>query len=273
MTMSLMFLLVSIMPKRFRYFISSVLGAVAFYLYLGLSVESRYYGLMLLLALIVFCFWFGLGIIFEGNIDIKIMTVLMPTLWTLGFGLFSALLPVYWLNFMILSLFFGVILYAMFLTENVFLVAIGYKTVPLYRAAYTVSFIMVLLTSFFLFDSLFSYKFPFWGNMLITMFLGILIFLYQYWAVAIGLSDDGHQKGKWPYILIPALLLVELSGILSFWPVGIFKGSIYLVAAIYIIIGLLQAEIRDRLFRGVVLTYSYIGVAVVLAIIMVTNWG
>jgi hypothetical protein len=268
-----MFLLDLIMPKRLKYFISSVIGALGFYLYLGLLVESRYYGLMLLLALVAFCFWFGLGIIFEGDIDTKIMAVLLPVLWTLGFGMFSVLLPTNWLNLLLLAIFFGSILYVMFLAENVFLVAIGYRTVPLYRAAYTVSLILVLLVSFFIFNSLFSFNLPFWGNMLATIFLGLLIFSYQYWSVAIELPDDGKEKGKWPYILVPTLLLTEFAGVLSFWPVGIFKGSIYLVAVIYAISGLLQAEIRDRLFRGVVLTYSYIGVAVILAVILVTNWG
>lgn len=268
-----MFLPDLIMSKRLKYFISSAVGAVGFYLYLGLLVESRYYGLMLLLALITFCFWFGLGIIFDGNIDTKIMAALLPFLWTLGFGLFAVLLPTNWLNLLFLTIFFGAVLYAMFLAENVFLVAIGYRTVPLYRAAYTVSLILVLLVSFFVFNSLFSFNLPFWGNMLLTVFLGLLIFSYQYWAVAIELPDDGKEKGKWPYILIPTLLLTEFAGVLSFWPVGIFKGSIYLVVVIYTISGLLQAEIRDRLFRGVVLTYSYIGVAVVLAVILVTNWG
>jgi hypothetical protein len=268
-----MFLPVLIMSKRIKYFISSLLGAIAFYLYLGLPFESRYYGLMLLLVMVVFCFWFGLGIIFEASIDTRIMVILLPILWTIGFGLFSVLLPINWFNLLGLSIFFGVILYIMFLAENVFLVAIGFRTVPLYRAAYTVSLILVLLVSFFVFDSLFSFKFPFWGNMLATMILGLLIFSYQYWAIAIELPDDGRQKGKWPYILIPSLLLMEVAGILSFWPVGIFKGSVYLVAAIYVITGLLQAEIRDRLFRGVVTTYGYIGMAVILAVILATNWG
>jgi hypothetical protein len=268
-----MFMPVLIMPKRLKYFISSLIGAVGFYLYLGLSVESRYFGLMLLLAMIAFCFWFGLGIIFDGNIDTKIMSVLLPVLWTLGFGMFSALLPTNWLNLLLLTIFFGGILYVMFLAENVFLVAIGFRTVPLYRAAYTVSLILILLVSFFVFNSLFSFKLPFWGNMLTTMLLSLLIFTYQYWAVAIELPDDGKEKGKWPYILVPTLLLTEFAGVLSFWPVGIFKGSVYLVAVIYVISGLLQAEIRDRLFRGVIITYSYIGVAVALAIILATNWG
>ena len=268
-----MFLPVLTMSKRIKYFISSLIGALAFYLYLGLPVESKYYGLMLMLVIVVFCFWFGLGIIFEASFETRIMSVLLPLLWTIGFGLFSVLLPLNWLNILIIAIFFGAILYVMFLAENVFLVAIGYRTVPLYRAAYTVSLILVLLISFFVFNSLFSFKFPFWGNMLGTIILGLLIFSYQYWAVAIELSDDGREKGKWPYIVIPTLLLTELAGILSFWPVGIFKGSIYLVAAIYAITGLLQAEIRDRLFRGVILNFSYIGIAVILAIILVTNWG
>lgn len=261
------------MPKRFKYFISSLLGGLGFYLFLGLSVESKYFGLMLLVAMVAFCFWFGLGIIFEGGVDTKVMAVLLPVLWTVGFGMFSALLPANWLNYLLLSISFGMVLYVIFLAENVFLVAIGYKTVPLYRAAYTVSLMLTLLTSFFVFDSLFSFKLPFWGNMAATLVLGFLIFSYQYWSVAIELSDDGKEKGKWPYILVPVLLLTEFAGILSFWPVGIFKGSVYLVAVIYTISGLLQAEIRDRLFRGVVVNFAYIGLAVALAIILATNWS
>lgn len=261
------------MSKRIKYFISSVIGALAYYLYLGLPVESKYYGLMLMLVIVVFCFWFGLGIIFEASFEIRIMSVLLPLLWTIGFGLFSVLLPLNWINILLIAIFFGLILYIIFLVENVFLVAIGYRTVPLYRAAYTVSLILVLLISFFVFDSLFSFKLPFWGNMFATAVLALLIFSYQYWSIAIELSDDGKEKGKWPYILVPSLLLLELAGILSFWPVGIFKGSIYLVVAIYAITGLLQADIRDRLFRGVVLNYCYIGVAVIMAIILVTRWG
>lgn len=261
------------MPKRLRYFISSILAALGFYLFLGLGVESRYYGLMLLVVLVVFCFWFGLGIIFDGSIDTRIMSVLLPVLWTVGFGLFAALLPATWLYFLLFSVFFGIIIYAMFLVENVFLVAIGYKTVPLYRAAYTVNLMITLLVSFFVFDGLFSFKLPFWGNMLVMVGLSLLFFSYQYWAIAIELSDDGKEKGRWPYIIIPTVLITELVGILSFWPVGIFKGSVYLVAAIYIILGLMQAEIRDRLFRRVEMTYVYIGVAIVLAAILTTNWG
>lgn len=273
MMMWLMFLLVLIMPKRLRYFVSSALAALGFYMFLILPVDSRYFGLMLLVALTSFCFWFGLGIIFEGNIDTKVMSVLLPILWTVGFALFAVLLPSTAVNYIFLSLFYPLVLYVMFLLENVFLVAIGYRTVPLYRAAYTVSLILSLISSFFAFDALFSFKLPFWGNALAALGLGILIFSYQYWSIAIELPDDGKEKGRWPYILVSSCLLTEMALGLSFWPVGIFKGSVYLTAVIYIISALLQAEIRDRLFRGVILTYSYMAVAVVLAIILTTSWS
>lgn len=268
-----MFLQLLIMSKRLRFFISSMIGAFAFYFYLSLPVESSYYGLLLLLGTVIFCFWFGLGIIFEGAVDTKIMTILLPSIWTLGFGLFAALIPANTFYSVILSLFFGNILYIMFLVKNVFLVAIGYRTVPLYRAAYTVSLIMTLLACFFLFDSMLSFKLPFWANMLITFLFGMVIFANHYWNVAIELPDDGEQKGRWPYIIVPSVVLAEFSAILSFWPVGIFKGSVYLVSAIYVISGLIQAEIRDRLFRGVVLTFTYIGLAAALAAILATDWG
>jgi hypothetical protein len=161
----------------------------------------------------------------------------------------------------------------MFLVKNVFLVAIGFRTVPLYRAAYTVSVMLTLLASFFLFDSMLSFKLPFWANMLITFIFGIVIFANHYWNVAIELPDDGKEKGRWPYIIVPSVILAELSVVLSFWPVGIFKGSVYLVSVIYVISGLIQAEIRDRLFKGVVLNFIYIGLAAILAAILTTNWG
>ena len=168
------------MSKRFKYFISSLISAIGFFMFISLPYDSRYFGLMVGVVLVVFCFWFGLGIIFERSFYTRVMSVLLPVGFFAGFGLFGALLPYNTILAVIMSGLFGLVLYGMFLVENVFLVAIGYRTVPLYRAAYTVSLILVLLVSFFVFDSLFSFMLPFWGNMLATVFLSLLIFSYQY---------------------------------------------------------------------------------------------
>jgi len=63
-----------------------------------------------------------------------------------------------------------------------------------------------------------------------------------------------------------------LALVFSFWPVNIFKGSIYLVSAVYVLSGLIEADIRGRLFRKTWLMFSWIGAAIVLGILLVTRW-
>jgi hypothetical protein len=256
------------MSKRFKYFISSLLASVGFYFFLNLSYESHYYGLFVGIVLIIFCFWFGLGIVFDESAYIRLMSVVMPTAFFIGFALFAILLPQSLLLNLMYSLFFGFVCYAMFLVENVFLVAIGFRTPPLYRAAYTVGLILLLLTSFFLFNSLFSFKLVYWLNILFVFVISMIIFLYIYFSVTIELANDGKDKNVWYYVLMPSLLVSEIALILNFWPIGIFKGSIYLVMIVYIINGLLHAELRGRLFKRTWLIFVWVGVATVFGVIL-----
>ena len=82
-----------LMSKRFRYLISSLLAAVGFYFFLSLPYESHYYGLLIGIVLIIFCFWFGLGIVFDKSAHIRLMSMVMPTAFFVGFALFAILLP------------------------------------------------------------------------------------------------------------------------------------------------------------------------------------
>jgi len=260
------------MSKRFKYFISSLFSALGFFMFISLPYDSRYFGLMVVMVMVVFCFWFGLGIIFEKSFYIRVISVLLPVGFFIGFGLFGTLLPYNTIGAVMMSVLFGLVLYGMFLVENVFLVAIGFKTVPLYRAAYTVSLIFILLSAFFMFDSLFSFRLSFLWNGWWALLISMLVFLYQFWAIAIELPDDGKNKNIKTYVLVPSILMAELAMVFSFWPTGIFKGSVYLVSVIYILSGLIQADIRDRLFRRTVLQYVWVGVAVVAAALLITRW-
>lgn len=261
------------MSKRFKYLVSSLLATIGFYFFISLPYESHYYGLLIGIVLIVFCFWFGLGIVFDKSIYIRLMSIVMPVSFFIGFALFATLLPQNFFLTIFYSLFFGFISYFMFLVENVFLVAIGFRTPPLYRAAYTVGLILLLLTSFFLFNSLFSFKFIYWLNALLVFVISNVLFLYIYFSVTIELPDDGKDKNVWYYILVPSLLMSEIALVLSFWPLGIFKSSIYLVMIVYILSGLLHADLRDRLFKKNWLLSVWIGVATVLGIILTGFFG
>ena len=273
MTMLFRFLQVlTIMNKRFRYFISSLFSALGFFMFINLPYESRYFGLMAGCVLVIFCFWFGLGILFEKSMYTRLMSVLLPVSFFVGFGLFGAFLPQDRMLTASMSFIFGAVLYILFLVENVFLVAIGYKTVPLYRAAYTVSLIILLLSAFFMFNSLFSFRMGFIENGIGVFVISLFLFLYQFWAIAIELPDDGANKNLKAYVFIPSLLMAEVAVVLSFWPTGIFKGSVYLVSIIYIFSSLMQAEIRERLFKRMWMMYVWVTVAVVLAMLSITKW-
>jgi len=236
------------MSKKVKYIIASILAGIGFFSYLSLPYESHYIGLITGSVLMIFCFLFGLGILFDNDNHTKAMSVLLPVSFFVGFGLFAAVLPLsFWLN-IFLSVFFGFVSYVLFLTENVFLVA------------------------FFLFDSLLSFKQAYYINFLFTFIISVALYGYHFWSVSIELPDDGQKLSTWSYILIPSLITAELSLIFSFWPVGVFKGSLYLVAVIYLILGLLQADIRERLFKKIWFATTWVGVAVFLAIIMMTGW-
>ena len=260
------------MPKRVKYLISSIIATTGFYFFISLPYSSHYYGLLVGAVLTAFCFWFGLGIIFDQSLYIRLMSVILPVGFFVGFGLFAALLPQTFLTVLLTSLFFGVICYVMFLVENVFLVSIGYRTPPLYRAAYTVGLVLLLLTTFFLFDSLFSFKVIYWLNGIFVFIISWMVFMYLFYSVTIELSDDGKEKNFWVYVLAPAFFMSQLGLVLSFWPVGIFRGSIYLVAAVYVISGLIQLDLRDRLFKKSSLIFSWISVAIILGVIVTTSW-
>ncbi|MFA6518704.1 MAG: hypothetical protein WCV93_03615 [Candidatus Shapirobacteria bacterium] len=260
------------MSKRLKYVILSLILSLGFIFFVGLPYESRQYGVLVGLTLTVFCFWFGLGLIFSTDYWLRLWVVLLPLLLFLGFGMFVSLLGLEWWWNLGLTAIYGVINYFVFLAENVFMVALGFKTVPLYRAAYTISLVVLLLASFFLFNTILSYRWPFWINMLAVGGVGVVIFAYHFWSVAIELPDDGKDIEKWPFLLVPSWLLAELSLIFSFWPLGIFKGSMYLVVAIYLFSGLIWAEIRGRLFNKNWLMAAWMAGAALLSLLLVVEW-
>lgn len=261
------------MTKKLKYvFLSSVL-AVLLWVLLVVPNEVRGYILVLGVVCLITGYWLVMDLWYEKKWEKRILPIFVPLGYWLGYGLFTILLPDDWWLLVLLALFFGLINYLVMLVENIYMVAIGSVTVPLYRAAYTTSSILMTLWSFFLFNVMWSYRFPFWMNMLITLIISIFLFWYHFWSVAIQLKNDGDDRSKIVYIFFPSLVMAEMALIFSFWPVGIFKGSIYLVSVAYILSGLIEVDIRERLFRRNWVAAAYQVGAVLLAIFLATRWG
>ena len=149
------------MSKRVKFVLTSLSLSAVFLFVINLPYEWKYFAIWITNLWLVFVYWLALGILNNKNWQLKILLAFLPMAFWVGFCLFVILLPLNWPICLVLALIFAIINYVIFLVENIFLVAVGFRTVPLYRAAYTVTLIVVLLSSFFLFNSVFSFNLKF----------------------------------------------------------------------------------------------------------------
>lgn len=260
------------MSKRFKYLVSSLANTVGFVLLMSLPYESHFYGFLTGVVLCSFCFWFGLEMIFDRSMYVRLVVIILPVAFFLGFGLFMSLFPFNFWLVLVSSLFFVGVNYVLFLVNNLFLVVFKYKTVPLYRSAYTVSLIIMMFSAFLLFDGLFSFRWAYWINALSAGWVAWLMMVYHYWSIEVEIPRKSWSNVA-IYTIIPAILVSEAALVFSFWPVGIFKASLYLVLIIYLICGLVQAELRGRLFKRTWISSLWMTVAFLIGILLITRWG
>ena len=113
-------------------------------------------------------------------------------------------------------------MYVVFLTENIFTVA-SLRTIALARAAQAVGFLLTLLSLFFLYDAIFSFRLSFWQNAILTLLLTFPLTLHSLWAVNL---EEKLSREDLLFALIFSLVVGEFALIISFFPVEILTGSL-----------------------------------------------
>lgn len=206
----------------------------------------------------------------EGLTGIEWFTVLaLPVLFTAGVGLFYFLLPVRWLTRLPVALVYGVGMYVLLLTENIFSVA-TIRTIQLLRAAHAVGFLLTLVTAFFLYDTILSFRLDPWLNFLFVGLVSLPLLICGLWSINL---EEKISRKTWLYSLSLSLILAEVALAFSFWPVTVATGSLYLVTTMYIILGLSQLEFSQKLFPRSVYEYLGVGIVVLLIMLFTTHWG
>lgn len=253
--------------KRRKFILSSfLLTAGLSYIQFG-QPANRYLAISLLSFLTIPLFWWSLSEGLTGAV--WLMSWILPFFFTIGIGLFYFLLPSSLLLAIpvIVLYFFG--LYALFLSENIFSVA-SLRTIQLYRSASAVSFILTLFISFLLYDTVFSFRLPFYLNGLFVFLISLFLFIHGIWSVA--LEEKVSVKIVY-YSALFSLCLAETAFVLSFWPVTIALGSLFLTTLVYILLGLSQAYLSGRLFKKTTREYLLVGIAVFVILLLYTSWG
>src|SRR5258708_6083697 len=204
-----------------------------------------------ILGLGVLAYLLALWALWEGMTRLKAVVLLvLPTLFTLAVSSFYFLLPIRWLTRLPVAIIFGLSFYSLMLSQNVFNVA-AIRTIPLYRAASTVSFLFTLVTAFFLFNVVFAFNLPFYWNALAVFLISFPLILQLLWSIEM----EYISSTVLTYSFVLSLIVVEGALALSFWPVVPTIWSLTLSTIIYVISGIALEQLRERLNRRIALEY------------------
>ena len=251
------------MSKRKRFIL------VAFLLTLGLlgiqavGIDRRYEAIIFFSGISVILSAWALLSDLKG---IEWLTVLsLPALYPASVALFYFLLPESVISKIILLGLFGLGMYALLLTENIYSVA-AIRTIQLLRAAHAVGFLITILTAIFLTGTLLSLRQDFWVN---AGGVGLIIFILLIqglWSATL--------SPRLPRSVISAAALSVMAGILAaaagFLPIIPMVSAFLVSGYLYVVLGIMQHELQGRLFAKTVQEYLTVAAMVLAAAMFVT---
>lgn len=211
----------------------------------------------------------SLWALWEGiNFTKAIILMVLPTFYTLAVASFYFLLPVRWLTRVPVALVFGLTTYLLILAQNVFNVA-SIRTIPLYRAASTASFLFTILSAFFIYNVIYAFNLSFILNGLVVLVFSFPLILQSLWSIEM---QDKVSASILIQSFILSLVLGEIALCFSFWPISNVIWSLSLSSALYILLGLTTQVLRGRATSRVVWEYMVIGMAVFVVSLLATSW-
>jgi hypothetical protein len=201
--------------------------------------------------------------------DTTLFTLILPFLYTISVGFFWFLLPSSILTRLPVIFLFGVGMYALFLTMNIYTVS-AIRTIALFRAAKGVGFVLTLFTFFLIFDNLFSVRLPIFIFLPSVLVISLPMFLQGFWSISL---EKYLDRAVLRSSIVSSLIMGEMAACIYFWPVTVSIGSLFLTLSSYVLLGLGQSKLEGRLFKQTVKDYVLIGFVLILVIFLFTSWS
>lgn len=197
------------------------------------------------------------------------LLLLLPVYFVVGASLFYFLLPVRWLTRLPFAFLFGISVYLLMLTSNIYNVA-AIRTIALLRAAHAVGLLFSLVATFFLTNVLFSLHLPFY--LIVLGVVGIMgpLYLIGLWSYEL---EDFISRRVFVYSAIFTLVSAEVGLVLSFWPVVPTAGALSMTTVMYVLLGLGQLHFEDKLKPRVFWEHIIVSLLVLVVIVISTRWG
>lgn len=197
------------------------------------------------------------------------LLLLLPAYFVAGASLFYFLLPVRWLTRLPFAIIFGISVYLLMLTANIYNVA-AIRTIALLRAANAVGLLFSLLSTFFLTNVLFSLHLPFYFIFFGVFLIMMPLYLTGLWANEL---EDFISKRVFLYAWVFTLLSAEIAVVLSFWPIVPINLALVMATIMYVLLALSQFHFSGRLKQRTIFEYLTISAVVFFVILIVTRWG
>ncbi len=192
----------------------------------------------------------------------------LPALFTAAVLLFYFLLPVRWLTRLPVAILYGVGMYALILTENIYNVA-AQRSIALLRAAHSVGFLLTLVTYFLLVSTILSFRLAVgWTGIAVGLVTGALS-LQALWSVEL---EAKLSARVWQISLGIALMMGELAWIFGFWPVQQALIVLFLTTCLYCTVGMAQQYLEDKLYKKTVIEFSSVATIVFVILLIATKW-
>lgn len=248
-------------PKRQKFIITVVILSLMLFISEQLFGKGGIYIAVILSILTdIFVFW-AVRSDLKNNFSPQVF--ILPLFYTLACALFYFLVPVRFLTRVGMTSLYALGLYSLLLSENIFIVS-SIRTIALLSSARTVSFIITILSYFFLSNVVFSLHLNILLTLLFIFVFSFPLILHSIWTNTLESNFMSHVQ----WTLLIALCLVEITLVLWFWPTNPTILALFLTCIFYILVGISQMWLNKRLFKAVM--WEYIWVSVIVFLVFLT---
>ncbi|HRN69808.1 MAG TPA: hypothetical protein PLS49_01375 [Candidatus Woesebacteria bacterium] len=207
--------------------------------------------------------------VFEGIDGVEwYMLFIMPIFLTIALYIFYSLLPVRWLTRIPFLFLFGLTYYATLLASNILNIGVD-KSLQLYRAAFSVNYLIQVFIVFLLTQVSLTFKLSFILNGLILFVIGIILSLQLYWSVN---PEATFNKKLILYGVGMGIILLEIAVAVSFIPFKTNVAALIYTALYYSLNGVVYHYLDGRLFKNTIREYAFVSIFVFFIALLTLNW-
>lgn len=214
---------------------------------------------------VLFLLWAIYGDLKENK---SYQVFILPFFYSLAFGFFYLLTPTTFFVRLLLTAIYAFGLYSLFLSQNIFIVSSS-RTIQLLSGARIVSFVITLISYFFLTNIVFSFHAIIFPVVLVIAVYTYLLIYHSLWTYTL-------QRYSQPLLIWVSALtvcVIEVASLVWFWPSNPTVTALFLTGFFYSIVGISHIWFEKRLFKGILWEYVWVGTIVFFVLLLFTQWG